>query len=414
MPPRAPAYPYYANFPQQPKKKSGIMVVIWCVVGVVLVAAFGILVFVLTASTREHREEEPSGSYRTESSFGDASTLPDAPKAKPDVDGPQISFSETPAGISTETDIAAKAYQKASPAVVCITSYTSGGDYTLDAEGEGSGILLTADGYIATNAHVVNNTTKTGVMVTLSDNRQFLATIIGVDTKTDLAVIKIDGSDLPTAEFADSSKVVVGQEVFAIGNPGGSAFSNSLTKGAVSAIDRVVSSGYVKYIQTDAAINPGNSGGALINEYGQVIGMNAAKIAATEYEGMGFAIPSDTVREIINKLIRYGYVNDRGTLSIEGKTCTLYMSKANHVPEGMLITKINSDSPLKKTSAKKDDIITGINGVTVKSSVEFIDELKKYGPGETVTLTLYRVSRTEGSGKSFDVQVELIPDTGKK
>jgi serine protease Do len=278
--------------------------------------------------------------------------------------------------------------------------------------GEGSGIIISDDGYIATNSHVVNDNTGTGVVITLSGGEQYLGTIIGIDKKTDIAVIKISAENLSSADFANSDTLFVGQDVYAIGNPGGSAFSNSLTKGTVSAVNRILSTnGYVKYIQTDAAINPGNSGGALVNDAGQVIGMNTSKLVATDYEGMGFSIPSNKVVEIVNKLIKYGYVNDRGTLGIEGTTCNLYQSRKNNVPQGMVITKINSYSPLSNTQAKEKDIITEVNGVTVKSSYEFIDQLSKYKPGDKVTLKLFRAAATMADiSYSFEVQVELIDD----
>lgn len=405
------------NIPPQKPKNSGLRTFLWCLAGVLLVIGAGIIIFAMTGGPEADKPEvkKPSGASRVESSYGEESLLPDAPSVSANEDGPQISTVEPPENDSTSTMIASDVYRSVSPSIVCITSYKSGGDYVLDASGEGSGIIITEDGYIATNSHVVDDSKKTGVLVTLSDERQFLGAIVGIDKKTDLAVIKITAHELPAAVFADSDKLNVGQEVFAIGNPGGASFSNSLTKGAVSAVNRILSgSGYVKYIQTDAAINPGNSGGALINEHGQVIGMNTAKLVATDYEGMGFAIPSNTVVSIVNKLIRYGYVNDRGTLSIEGKSCNLYMSKANGVPQGMLITKINNDSPLKRTDAESGDIITAVEGKIVSDSTEFIDEMKNYRPGDSITLKLYRPDTSKkGGGYSFEVTIKLLSDTGE-
>ena len=192
---------------------------------------------------------------------------------------------------------------------------------------------------------------------------------------------------------------------------------DTVTGGMVSGLNRsiTINDKAMTLIQTDAAINPGNSGGALINEQGQVIGINTAKIAAVEFEGMGFAIPGNTVIDVVNKLIKYGYVNDRGTLGIEGKSCTLYMSKANGIPQGMMITKINSESPLYSTDAKKDDIIVSINGEVIKSSIDLIDELSKYKPGDTVKLKLYRPSASnEEKPYTFEVSVKLISDTEKE
>lgn len=345
-----------------------------------------------------------------ETSYAADNSLPDAPEASADPDGPQISTGNPDEKV--EGNIANEAFKKASPSVVCITAYPSGTDYTLTQSGEGSGIILSEDGYIATNSHVVNDNMGTGVMVTLNNNTQYLGTLVGIDPKTDLAVIKIAANDLTPADFSNSDSLFVGQEVYAIGNPGGSAFSNSLTRGTVSAIDRILSSnGYVKYIQTDAAINPGNSGGALINSKGEVIGMNTSKLVGTDYEGMGFAIPSNKVADIVNKLIKYGYVNDRGTLGIEGTTCSLYQSRKNNVPQGMVITKINNYSPLFTSQAKEKDIVTAVNDVTVKSSYEFIEQLGKYKPGDTIKLKLFRAPDTASSQVlSFEIEVTLIED----
>ncbi len=410
----APFYGYNPPPPPPPVRKTGRgKSALICVSGAVSIILVAVILFITAGGVAvKGKPKTVPDVHDDESSYAEEYSLPSAPSVKPDVNGPQISSVETDEVQSDETRIANEVYSNVSESVVCITSYKSGKDYTLDALGEGSGIIITEDGYIATNSHVVDDSTKTGVMVTLSNDKQYLGTIVGIDVKTDLAVIKIDAKNLKVASFADSDKIKVGQQAFAIGNPGGSAFSNSMTQGSVSAVNRVLDSGYIKYIQTDAAINPGNSGGALINEQGQVIGINTAKLAAVEFEGMGFAIPSNTVIDIVNKLIKYGYINDRGTLGIEGKSCTLYMSKANGIPQGMMITRIRSESPLASTDVKKNDIIIAINGEIIKSSVDMIDELKKYKPDDTIKLKIYHPS-SSGSDKArtFEVSVKLIEDS---
>lgn len=412
-----PNYMYggYGMPPQKPKGSKGKIALICCISAAVIII-LGIMIFLITSSIGKisDKDNPPPDSSKVETSFGEQSDIKEAPSVKADPDGPQISATETPEYTSAETTVAMEVYQKASKSVVCITSYDKDKDYITSATGEGSGIVLTQDGYIATNSHVVDDSKKTGVMVSMYDDKQYLGTIIGIDKKTDLAVIKIDADDLTAAEFADSEKLTIGELSFALGNPGGAEFANSLTKGTVSALNRILSgSGYIKYIQTDAAINPGNSGGALLNEFGQVIGMNTAKLVATDYEGMGFAIPSNTVLEIVNKIIKYGYVNDRGTIGVEGKTCNLYMSKVNNVPQGMLITKIDKNGPVGATSAKVNDIITEINGTKIESSSDLIEELKKYKPDETITLKLFRPAVSKSSkAYSFDIKVKLKADTG--
>ena len=398
----------------RPGRTGRMKFVLWLSLAVMLTAAVAFTMLFINGGRKGEEESSKSNKVpyngNAESSYAAEISLPDAPDVSADPNGPQISVTEPDKEVSRNSVNAA--FNKASPSVVCVTSYHAGKDFTTDKIGDGSGIILTADGYVATNSHVVNDSMSTGVLVMLSDGTQYLGTVIGIDKKTDLAVIKIDAQGLKAAEFSDSDMLYVGQEVYAIGNPGGSAFTNSLTKGTVSAVNRILSSnGYVRYIQTDAAINPGNSGGALINEDGQVVGMNTSKLVGTDYEGMGFAIPGNKVTEIINKLIKYGYVNDRGTIGIKGKTCTLYESRKNNVPQGMVITEIYPDSPLSQTTVMVQDIITEVNGVQVKSSSECIEELSKYKPGDPVTLKLFRVPKTAGLKPiSFEVTVELADD----
>ena len=405
----------YRNHRIRPEKKDGsIRAMQWCmsVFMLILSAAaigFGTLNNGIVPSVPEHSGTVPSNRY-LESSYATNTDISDAPDVSADINGPQISAADTGHGTSERTG-ANRAYTAASPSIVNITSFEAGTEYAVTKSGEGSGIIITSDGYIATNSHVIDDSTKTGTMIALSDGSQYLGTIIGIDKKTDLAVVKIDAKDLKAAQFADSSEIYVGQDAFAIGSPGGSKFSNSLTKGTVSALNRVVSGGYVRYIQTDAAINPGNSGGALINSNGQVIGMNTLKLVDTDYEGMGFAIPSNQVIEIVNELIRYGSIKSRGTLGIDGKNCTLYDSKIKNIPQGVIITSIGSDSALFTTPAKENDIITAVNGVTVRDFTELVDELKKFKPGDEVSLTLFRVhEKNSEPPSSFDVTVTLIPD----
>lgn len=408
--------PYgYQNYIVPQKRGNGIKAMQWCLAVFMVMISAGILflgmagsngvVFVMESS----KDSVPSNKY-LESSYATDTDISDAPDVSADVNGPQISVTETE-NENSETNSANRAYMNASPSVVNITSYEAGTDYALTQSGDGSGIIITSDGYIATNSHVVNDSKNTGTMITLFDGTQYLGTVIGIDKKTDLAVVKIDASDLKSAQFADSDKIYVGQDAFAIGSPGGAKFSNSLTKGTVSAFNRIVSGGYVRYIQTDAAINPGNSGGALLNSDGQVIGVNTIKFVGTDYEGMGFAIPSNQVVEIVNELIKYGSVKSRGTLGIEGKNCTLYESKMKNIPQGIIITKMEFGSALYTTAAKENDIITAVNGVVIKDFAELIDELSKFKPDDEVTLTLFRVPEKSSSPpSSFDVTVTLVPD----
>ena len=211
--------------------------------------------------------------------------------------------------------------QKVIPSVVCIYqaySNTNGYFGTSSESGEGSGIIASSDGYIITNAHVIEG--ASALKVILSNGTSYEAKIVGSDTATDLALIKIDATDLQAAEFGSSEDLQVGEQVIAIGNPGGIQFNSSVTVGYVSAVNRSITyNGYdMECIQTDAAIDK-ICGGALVNIYGQIIGINSAKITATGYEGLGFAIPIDTAQPIINNLKQYGYVKDRAMLGITGR-----------------------------------------------------------------------------------------------
>lgn len=283
--------------------------------------------------------------------------------------------------------------------------------------GQGSGIIYSEDGYIVTNSHVISNTKNISVVVVLSTGEEYDATVLGFDERTDIAVLKIDATGLPAAEFGESDKLVTGDEVIAIGNPYGEVLAGSITKGIVSGIDRVIDtttsySSDMKYIQTDAAINPGNSGGALVNMYGQVIGINTAKVGGEDYEGLGFAIPISTVQPIVSDLTAYGYVTGRVKLGIGcneiGSTAAQYYG----VPAGLLLQTIDADSDLNgKVSI--GDIITGINGTEIESLTELQDILRTKKAGETVSLSIYRPASRTTAAKTFEVSVKVIADTGE-
>ncbi len=212
------------------------------------------------------------------------------------------------------------------PSVVAIISQNP----TTGVGGSGSGIILSANGYIVTNAHVVDDVANEFTIILndettgdANDNPRYDATLIGMDTYTDLAVLKIDATGLIPATFANSNDLLIAQEVMAVGFPGGLDISPSatITVGFVSAVNRPVDMGngyIINSIQTDAAINPGNSGGALVNTQSQVVGIPTSKIAATEYEGLGFAIPSSVAENIVNDLIEFGYVTNRATIGLGG------------------------------------------------------------------------------------------------
>lgn len=304
----------------------------------------------------------------------------------------------------SDQDIAAKL----TPSVVCIQNYqvtqnygfmqTDTSDSSVSPASEGSGIIMSEDGYIITNAHVVEGATSLKVMT--SDGETYEAQLIGSDTVTDLAVVKIDATGLTAAEFGSSEDLRVADKVMAIGNPGGHELSSSVTIGYVSALNRAIANnttGYtMEYIQTDAAINPGNSGGALINEYGQVVGINSAKISATGYEGLGFAIPIDTAQPIISDLIQYGYVKDRAVLGISGQFIDSMTGRFYGLPQGEYVAQLNS-SEAQASGLQVGDVITAIDGQQLDSESTLRSAILSKKPGDTVTLQVYRSSTQQST-----------------
>ncbi len=291
--------------------------------------------------------------------------------------------------------------------------------------GEGSGIIMKEYGgksYILTCAHVISG--GDSYTVTLNDGTELEATFVGADAQTDIGVLSVDKTGLEIAEFADSAELEVGEQVVAIGCPGGLEFINSVTSGYISALSRPVSSsiGYDnECIQTDAAINPGNSGGALFNMQGQVVGVNSSKIASTEYEGMGFAVPSSTAIATANSLIANGYVAGRVKLGINYSPISGF-TNANAILSAlaekgykdakgtMVINNIDSDSDLADKDIRQYDMIVAVNGDTLTSIDVMTSLLASSSVGDTVTLTIARI---EGNSIStFDVECELIESKG--
>lgn len=298
-------------------------------------------------------------------------------------------------------------YAKVSPSVVSIQAV----NLTSGEGGTGSGVIMSADGYIITNNHVVVDE-NTGVQqdkitVYMSDGTSFPAEVIGLDEQTDLAVLKIGpaGTTLTPAEFGDSNSLLVGEEVYAIGSPGGLDLANTITGGHISALNRdiTIDDRVMSLIQTDAAINPGNSGGALINKYGQVIGITSAKLGISYYEGLGFAIPMDTVKPIVDELIQNGYIAGRPQIGISGQNVSEQQSAAYGIPQGVRVINVDSRSNAAAAGVQANDIITGINGTEV-TDMDGVNAVKdELSAGDKITLTLYRMS----TGKTFTVSFAL-------
>ncbi|MFT9055208.1 MAG: trypsin-like peptidase domain-containing protein [Ethanoligenens sp.] len=312
---------------------------------------------------------------------------------------------------------AAQVVSKVKQSVIAIQTYDLS---SVDPSAEGSGIIMSADGYVVTNAHVIAGGQKFEVVVTAADGstKSYDAKVVGSDTRTDLAVLKIDATGLSAATFGNSSQLQVGESVLAIGNPGGTEFAGSVTSGIISATNRqVTANNYTQNVlQTDAAINPGNSGGALVNMYGQVIGITSSKIEETGYEGMGFAIPINSAKPIVDSIIKNGYVTGRVKLGISVTVFTNYQAKLYNMPTGLLVKSVDSSSDAAAQGMKQGDVISKINDVTVATGDSstwydnFYKEESKYKPGDTVTLTVARYSNS--TAKTLTFKVKLAEDKG--
>ena len=322
-------------------------------------------------------------------------------------------------GNMTVSSIAAEAM----PAVVSVYNMTSSQSTNIfgfaqnqqqssgedTAQGYGSGVIISEDGMIVTNYHVIEGADS--VVVTTEDGTQYDAKVLGADSSLDLAVLKIDGSNLPYLSFADSDQVQVGDLAVAIGNPLGSEFANTVTDGIVSGIDRQISSesGNIGYIQTNAAINNGNSGGALLNGQAQLIGINSLKVSSNsmyDVEGMGFAIPSNTVLDFVNSVKDGSNTNTSTKKAWVGITgYSLDEDLAHQVgidqTSGILVAGVTEGGPAYTAGIRMGDVITGVDGTTVSSFEDLSKYLGSKQPGDSVTLTVDR------SGQSSEVKVTL-------
>ena len=277
---------------------------------------------------------------------------------------------------------------------------------TSPIQASGSGIILTENGYIVTNYHVVsylvdyNNAVLT---VILDDETEHSAEYIGGDEINDLAIIKINANNLPYATLGSSENSKVGDFVIAIGNPLGAYLSGSVTFGIISGVNRKIEAENVaeKLIQTDAAINPGNSGGALLNLNGEVIGINTVKITKSNVEGIGFAIPIDYAKPLIDSIIKYGYVKDRPSLGVSGSDISSFEARIYGVPRGLYIENIDHNSGAAIAGIKINDIITKIDGQNVYALNDISKIIKVHNVGDKVTVTIWR------NGEYYDLQVIL-------
>lgn len=291
-------------------------------------------------------------------------------------------------------------YEKCIDSVVAITAATSDTSYSW-----GTGVVLTQDGYIVTNTHVLEGASS--ATLTLQDNTQYTAKLVGADSISDIAVLKIEAEGLKPAEFA-SKEAVVGDDVVAIGNPLGEEFRGTMTNGIISAISRNISynNHTMTLLQTNAELNEGNSGGPLINMYGQVIGItNMKMMTSSSYsnvEGIGFAIPVSTVKTVVDSLIANGKVTGRPMIGITVGAIPEAAAEYYKLPAGLYITAVSDGSDAQAKGVTAGDILTAVNGVSVSATADVTAAMEGLAAGDSLTLTIYR------SGEYFDVEVLLV------
>ena len=384
--------------PEKKPKKRGPLRVLLAVLGclaalaVVTMAGYGIYAAATGENPLAELQGEPPQSASSQPNSVPEVILNDKPFGADD------QYDGSGNGSLSNTEI----YDKVSPSVVGVISYLSGSFY--GSENQGSGIIMSEDGYIITNAHVVEG--GVSFEVVLTNGSSYTAQLVGSDQNSDLAVLKVDETGLTYAEFGDSDQLEVGERVCAIGNPTGLRLQSSLTVGYVSALGRTISSGgyAMDCIQTDAAINPGNSGGPLINAYGQVIGINSAKIADTDFEGIGFAIPITDAMPIIQELIANGKVTGRAMLGITAQAVSASDAEYYQIPLGLWVVSVTPGSDIGAKGVREGDIITHIQGTPIYSLEACSSILSEYAPGDTAAVTVFRrESATRDNTFTIDV-----------
>ena len=313
----------------------------------------------------------------------------------PTGDGTVLTLAERPAEAAMSfQDI----YKKVSPSVVFIRAATGQGI------AQGTGVVMSADGYIITNAHVIEGSFRADVV--LEDGGQYEALLVGSDAATDLAVLKIDAQGLTPAEFGDSDQMEVGDVVVAIGNPMGEELRGTMTDGILSAINRdmEVEGRQMTLLQTTAALNTGNSGGALINDMGQVIGITNMKLMAynSTVEGLGFAIPSRTAKTVVDDLIGYGVVKGRPMLGITVRPLTAEERTGRSLDHGLWVEQVEENSDAWTQGIRTGDVLLSANGVELSVNDDLLELKNALAVGETIQFCLWR------EGETLDITVELV------
>ena len=403
---------YYTG-PTNPPKNRGALVALMLILIIFLcgiVTVLGILnIRLFQQLNTDHNRQELAISFTTEPTEAVEEVLPTEkvipePTAAPSA---SMSLQAAPKGVENIPEGGGlslqEIYTRNIPSVVSISCQSSRGGSS------GTGVVLSSDGYIVTNAHVVDNSHT--VTVLLTDDRAYSAQLVGCDTVSDLAVLRIDCTELIPAQFGDSSTLRVGDTVVAIGDPLGVEFRGTYTNGIVSAINRDVdvNGRTMTLIQTNAALNSGNSGGPLINCYGQVIGINTMKIGTftdtAGVEGLGFAIPSAQVKEIVDQIMVQGYVSGRPTIGITGEALSTFYQHYYRMPAGLYITEVTPGSDAASKGIQEGDMLLYLGDTRITSMDDLQNAVYDCEVGEIVEAIIYR------RGQQYRLNLTLSEDT---
>jgi serine protease Do len=408
--------------PRPPRKRNTGLTVFLAILGVLIAGSIiSFITFGVYTASEQKNGENITSSQEQPNYGGDNNSTP---SGKPQIEGnaPGNGTNPNSSGIVINPipaggqKTARQIYKDVVESVVGVKTQQPGADSQDEFLSQGTGIIATSDGYILTNAHVLEYSRANKVTVMLHSGKDYAATVVGYDKTSDIAVLKINATNLAPATFGDADQLEVGDQVFAIGNPGGMSYASSLTGGLVSALNRSIEShsdNGMTYIQTDAAINPGNSGGPLVNIYGQVVAINSNKIVSAGYEGMGFSIPISKAKTIIDDLVMHGYVSGRSRLGITAQTITDIQSQLSGYPTGVIIREITPESDLNKSKVVVGDIITQADGKKIASLEDLYAVLNKHKAGDMITLTIFVPGTTQSNSTTRTVKTKLLEDKGE-
>lgn len=407
---------------EEQKNKKGIS--LW--LSILISCAASVLIFAILFSFLAFfpsKDESLLAGFFKEDTKITQNTITGTPGSSTEIGGETIEPGDNVTIEVESNSIAAAVYAKASNSVVGIeVTRISGGNWnrTETTVSQGSGIIYASDGIIVTNYHVIESAVNSKGLLDSSYNiyayfntklTQYTneVTLLGFDAASDIAVLRFKVSKLVPIEFADSDEITIGEQVVAIGSPGGLDFMNSVSEGIISGTNRALASETdVVYdlLQTTAAINPGNSGGALLNSEGKLIGICVMKIGGDYYEGMGFAINSNTVKKIVESIREYGFYNKPQLGVTIDTSYNMALAKQNGWPLGAAVSEVAENSCAEKAGIKANDIITSINDVKIETFIDLRTELLKYSPGTSIKITLYRTDND--STKTVHVTLDPV------